>query len=59
MDMLIKKINVDHVIVAQTMEKVEEFVIEHILGKPKEPEGEDSADGDKKRARIKRKNHNI
>lgn len=38
MDGLIKEVEIDEVILATTIEKVEEFIIEHTLGKEKKPE---------------------
>lgn len=38
MEGLIKEVEIDHVILATTMEKVEEFIIEHTLGAGKKPE---------------------
>lgn len=49
MEGFIKDIEVERVIVSSTMEKVEEFIIEHTIGAEKE-EGEDGEGGDKDNA---------
>ena len=49
MDGFIKDIEIEHVIISTTMEKVEEFIIEHTMGPKKEEEeaGGENKDGEK------------
>jgi hypothetical protein len=49
MEGFIKDIEIEHVIIATSVTKVEEFIIEHTIGKEdEEGEGEDGEDGDGK-----------
>ncbi|MCG8619276.1 MAG: flagellar basal body-associated FliL family protein [Desulfobacterales bacterium] len=49
MEGFIKDIDIEHVIIATSVTKVEEFIIEHTIGKDEEEgEGEDGEDGDGK-----------
>jgi len=47
MEGVIKDIEVEHVIIASSVSKVEEFIIEHTLTIPAEPQAAEGEDGDK------------